>query len=266
MSMFKYLALAALLLFGVQAHASTLAVQSFPSGAEVFIDGVDTGQNTPTGNITTSVGSHTILVQSMVANAEWGSSSESFTVVAGKNYTYLVLVPVLTTGPTGPQGATGPTGPQGPTGATGSQGPSGPTGPQGPSGTSLIYTTTTVNGTGASLSLPAGNFLVIANEEVDFSITSTFSFDVAADVTCALGVTTSGGGTAIANTSSTGVIVAGTNSGSMNMALQAVTTLSSAQTAAVNCSVNTGGSGNPSTFSIPAVQLQAIPFDSINQQ
>jgi hypothetical protein len=252
MSMFKYLALAALLLFGVQAHASTLAVQSFPSGAEVFIDGVDTGQNTPTGNITTSVGSHTILVQSMVANAEWGSSSESFTVVAGKNYTYLVLVPVLTTGPTGPQGATGPTGPQGPTGATGSQGPSGPTGPQGPSGTSVVYSTTNATN-GVSLNLPAGNFFVSANVQLNL----TSEDPTSATVSCNIAPTGSG---SFASTNTTTSSAGGETATPNSIPLQGVVTLSSANSIVLSC----GTSGASQTFS--GLQFQALQLDIINQQ
>jgi len=87
-------------------------------------------------------------------------------------------------GPAGPAGSQGPagtpgaTGPQGPAGPAGPTGPDGPAGPQGPSGTSNAYTTTVQSGFTlmqnrdnivSSVSLPAGNFLLFAKVDVDFS-------------------------------------------------------------------------------------------------
>ena len=81
------------------------------------------------------------------------------------------------------QGPTGPQGPQGPAGPTGPQGPAGPQGPQGPagpSGTSHAYSATgglVAYGTApvkvASLSLPAGTYLVWATGTVQDANTST---------------------------------------------------------------------------------------------
>jgi len=87
-------------------------------------------------------------------------------------------------GPQGPAGATGPMGPAGPAGPQGPVGPPGPagaagaTGPQGPSGVSSAYTTTVQGGFTlvqnranivSSVSLTAGNFLLFAKVDVDFS-------------------------------------------------------------------------------------------------
>ena len=85
-------------------------------------------------------------------------------------------------GPTGPQGLAGPQGPtgsQGPTGPTGQQGPAGPSGPQGPAGPSNLFSTTvgvfnlpgdSSSYTVASLSLPPGNYFVLARLQVSSPI------------------------------------------------------------------------------------------------
>jgi len=92
--------------------------------------------------------------------------------------------PMGPAGPAGPPGSQGPagtpgaTGPQGPVGPAGPSGPAGPAGPQGPSGVSSAYTTTVQGGftlvqnranTVSSVSLTAGNFLLFAKVDVDFS-------------------------------------------------------------------------------------------------
>lgn len=80
-------------------------------------------------------------------------------------------------GPQGPNGTTGATGPQGPQGTTGAQGPQGPTGPTGPIGPSTVYRVSPADvnlpgGGGAiaaSLSLPAGAYMVTANAQLSHS-------------------------------------------------------------------------------------------------
>lgn len=86
---------------------------------------------------------------------------------------------LVQTGPVGPQGDEGPAGPQGATGAQGAAGAAGPqgargekgetgaAGPGGPAGPSDIYTTiggegpvTNVDATRATLTLPAGSYLL----------------------------------------------------------------------------------------------------------
>jgi hypothetical protein len=109
------------------AHAQngSLKVTSFPSAANVMVDGVDTGKVTPM-NISLSIGTHTVVVS--IANSGWNPDTRIVEVVLGNNDLSVTLLPILTVGPQGPPG------PQGPQGATGSQGPPGPTGPQGPQG------------------------------------------------------------------------------------------------------------------------------------
>jgi hypothetical protein len=68
----------------------------------------------------------------------------------------------------GPQGPAGPPGPQGPAGPPGPQGSAGPTGPAGPIGPSDVYfaagsaATLTNKQTVASVSVPPGNYSIIA--------------------------------------------------------------------------------------------------------
>ncbi len=84
-----------------------------------------------------------------------------------------VVASVGAAGPAGPTGPTGATGATGNTGATGAQGPAGPTGPQGPAGpTNIYFTSPNSNGTPiqittsnefytiATLTLPAGSYLI----------------------------------------------------------------------------------------------------------
>lgn len=139
----------------------SLQVTSYPSGAAVVVDGIDTGKTTPM-SVSVSVGAHTILVR--VQDSRWNPDVREVNVLSGNNDLSVTLLPVLTVGPQGPpgpQGTTGlpgpigpqgaagaigpigaegptgkagPEGPAGPTGATGPQGPAGPEGPEGPRG------------------------------------------------------------------------------------------------------------------------------------
>src|SRR5436189_3667713 len=120
----------------------SLKVTSFPSGAHVSVDGVDTGKVTPM-SVSVSVGTHTVVVSS-VPDSGWNPDTRSVEVVQGNNDLSVTLLPSLAAGPIGPQGprgdkgdpgpagATGPQGPAGSQGATGAAGPQGSAGPQGP--------------------------------------------------------------------------------------------------------------------------------------
>src|SRR5262245_38188019 len=122
----------------------SLKITSFPTGARVAVDGVDTGKTTP-ANINLPVGDHNVMVS--IPNSGWNPDTRTVTIVSGNNDLSVTLLPTMTpgpkgdTGPQGPKGDTGPQGPAGPTGvdgapgATGPQGPQGETGPQGPQGT-----------------------------------------------------------------------------------------------------------------------------------
>lgn len=137
------------LLFAAPTFAQKLSVVSFPAGAEVVIDGTDTGLQTPyKEHITAGLHSVTLNPPDL---SKWQAVSSPVTIPSGAGTTSptLTLIPVLTTGPAG---ATGPTGPQGiqgfpgatgATGATGSTGPTGATGPAGPPSLPTVYFTTT---------------------------------------------------------------------------------------------------------------------------
>jgi hypothetical protein len=114
-----------------QTSNGSLKVTSFPSGANVSIDGVDTGKVTPMST-SVAVGDHTVVVS--IPNSGWNPDTRTVTVVSGNNDLSVTLLPTLSIGPQGPPGAAGATGPQGPKGDIGPQGPQGPTGPQGAQG------------------------------------------------------------------------------------------------------------------------------------
>jgi len=114
-----------------------LKVTSFPSGASVSVDGVDTGKVTPM-NISVAVGAHIVVVS--IPNSGWNPDTRTFVVVSGNNDLSVTLLPNLAAGPMGPAGPKGDPGPQGPagpagaTGATGDAGAAGAPGPAGPQG------------------------------------------------------------------------------------------------------------------------------------
>src|SRR5262245_39086331 len=128
--------LAAMLSIGLHAQSGngSLKVTSYPSGAEVAVDGIDTGKVTPM-SVSLSIGQHSVTVT--VPNSGWNPDTRSVTIVSGNNDLSVTLLPTLTTGPQGPQGpqgVPGMAGPPGPAGATGPQGPAGPQGLQGETG------------------------------------------------------------------------------------------------------------------------------------
>ena len=114
-----------------------LKVTSFPSGAHVGVDGVDTGKVTPM-SVSVAVGQHTVVVS--IPNSGWKPDTRTFVVVSGNNDLSVTLLPNLAAGPMGPAGPKGDPGPQGPagpagaTGATGDPGTAGAPGPAGPQG------------------------------------------------------------------------------------------------------------------------------------
>src|SRR5215469_15546612 len=131
---------------GAQTKHGTLKVSSFPSGANVSMDGKDTGKTTPMST-DVAVGWHKVTVS--IPNSGWNADARNVDVLAGNNDLSVTLLPIMTAGPMGPpgpkgdpgpagpmgpQGPAGPQGPKGATGATGAPGPSGPTGAVGPQG------------------------------------------------------------------------------------------------------------------------------------
>ena len=122
----KWLLITVLALAGSQAFGQNLVLKSFPSGAEVSIDGTDTGKQTPYNQGITA-GQHTILLTP--PNTGWNTATQTVTIPSGGMFNLTItLVPTLTTGPQGPAG------PQGPQGLQGATGPAGTTGITGASG------------------------------------------------------------------------------------------------------------------------------------
>jgi len=120
-----------------EVQKAELSVNSFPSGANVSVDGVDTRKVTPM-NTEILTGQHQVSV--WVPESGWKTDTRTIQIGSGKNDLDVALLPILTAGPAGPQGLPGPVGPMGPQGpigpmgAQGSRGTTGPSGPAGPAG------------------------------------------------------------------------------------------------------------------------------------
>jgi len=80
----------------------TLRVTSFPSGAEVWIDGAATGKATP-ATFLINTGQHQVMVKA--PGGGWAPAEQALTVTTGLNVVALTLIPELTQGPPGPPGA-----------------------------------------------------------------------------------------------------------------------------------------------------------------
>jgi hypothetical protein len=93
-----------------RAEAAALKVSSFPSGAQVSIDGVSTGKVTPM-NVSLPEGDHSVTVA--IPGSGWNPDTRIVTIVSGNNDLSVTLLPTPTPGPPGPQGATGATGQNG---------------------------------------------------------------------------------------------------------------------------------------------------------
>ena len=99
----------------VWAASGMLKVTSFPSGAQVWIDGVNTGKVTPM-SVSLVEGDHAVTVQ--LPNSGWNPDTRTVTIVPGNNDLSVTLLPALTQGPPGPQGQQGEPGIQGPAGTS----------------------------------------------------------------------------------------------------------------------------------------------------
>jgi len=84
------------------AQNGALKVTSFPSGANVSVDGEDTGKVTPM-SISVSVGTHTVVVS--IPNSSWNADTRNVDVASGNNDLSVTLLPISTIGPIGPPGA-----------------------------------------------------------------------------------------------------------------------------------------------------------------
>jgi PEGA domain-containing protein len=81
-----------------------LKVTSFPSSAEVLIDGVSSGKLTPM-SVSVAVGDHTVTVR--ISGSGWNPDTRIVTIASGNNDLSVTLLPILTGGAPGPPGATG---------------------------------------------------------------------------------------------------------------------------------------------------------------
>src|SRR2546427_513664 len=96
----------------LRADGGALKVTSFPSGANVFVDGVDTGKVTPM-TISVPLSTHTITVSfgptscQDPASLGWTPATHTMEVVQGTNFLSVTLLPCLTVGPQGPAGPQG---------------------------------------------------------------------------------------------------------------------------------------------------------------
>src|SRR5690348_11142579 len=109
-------------------QGAQLNVTSFPQGAHVAVDGVDTRQLTP-AHVGLRAGKHTVHV--FVPEPGWKADDRTVDVTPGNNNMEVTLLPAVTAGTAGPPG---PPGPQGPAGLPGLPGPQGPAGPKGATG------------------------------------------------------------------------------------------------------------------------------------
>ena len=81
------------------AATGALKVTSFPSGAEVIVDGASTGKVTPM-SVSLTEGEHLITVQ--ISNSGWNADTRTVTVVPGNNDLSVNLFPSFTQKPTFP--------------------------------------------------------------------------------------------------------------------------------------------------------------------
>ena len=97
------------------AAAGTLKVTSFPSGAEVIVDGVNTAKVTPM-NVSLADGDHVVIVR--IPGSGWNPDTRTVTIVPGNNDLSVTLLPTATLGPPGPKGDKGDKGDNGTNGTS----------------------------------------------------------------------------------------------------------------------------------------------------
>jgi hypothetical protein len=79
----------------------SLKVTSFPSGAEVWVDGTNTGKHTPM-SMSLVEGDHTVTVR--IPNSGWSPDTRTVTIVAGNNDLSVTLLAPDDDGPAGAAG------------------------------------------------------------------------------------------------------------------------------------------------------------------
>jgi len=77
------------------AYAGSLKITSFPSGAKVIVDGIDTGKSTPM-SISLLEGVHKVTVH--IPGSGWSSDTSDVTIVSGDNYLGVTLAPMFASG------------------------------------------------------------------------------------------------------------------------------------------------------------------------
>src|SRR5437879_8053498 len=87
----------------LRADGGALKVTSFPSGANVFVDGVDTGKITPM-TVSVPLSTHTITVSfgptscQDPASLGWTPATHTMEMIQGTNFLSVTLLPCLTAG------------------------------------------------------------------------------------------------------------------------------------------------------------------------
>jgi outer membrane protein assembly factor BamB len=122
------LALCAVIDARADAANGSLKVTSFPSGAQVWVDGTNTGKVTPM-SISLTEGDHVVTVQ--LPGSGWNPDTRTVTIVSGNNDLSVTLLPIVTAGAQGPKGDKGDPGAPGDKGEKGDRGEAGATGAQG---------------------------------------------------------------------------------------------------------------------------------------
>ncbi len=136
------------------AQNGVLKVTSSPTGANVSVNGNDTGKVTPM-SIVLPAGSYTVVVS--VADPSWKPDTRSVDVEPGNNDLSVTLLPTLTKGDTGPQGPIGPIGPPGPIGPQGPKGDPGAPGQPGAPGAAGA-----TGAAGAAATIQVGTTMTVA--------------------------------------------------------------------------------------------------------
>src|SRR5438105_6102773 len=85
-------------------QGSQLNVTSFPTGAHVSVDGVDTRQRTP-AHLGLRPGKHQVRV--FVPESGWNADNRTLNVTPGNNDVDVTLLPTVAVGPAGPAGPQG---------------------------------------------------------------------------------------------------------------------------------------------------------------
>ncbi len=77
------------------AYAGSLKITYFPYGAQVIVDGIDTGKSTPM-SISLLEGVHTVTVH--IPGSGWSIDTSDVTIVSGDNYLGVTLAPMFASG------------------------------------------------------------------------------------------------------------------------------------------------------------------------